>query len=374
MEAISLLDEDEEVDARSIATASNGHSAQSAIEIVELGESDDADAEHAGAGAETASAGGGVSGGGVSGGGGSRTLVAGTCAHDPLDLDATSVVSSQRSHCYICDRSLRQPGTSDYMLDECSHWMHRHCLEQHVGCKLKRMLASQIGCPVCAKTLSVRDVHRLSSGGGGRGSCAPSTTGGRSTSSAGGSASGGSAKRARSIDEGAHASDRRVRGSGAATKRIYKELQAIQGSDARSHGFSVEVSDECNLYVWEVCFFGFERGTPLANDLARVPDSRIHLRVNFPSNFPEAPPYIRVVRPRFKFRTGHVTIGGSICTEMLTTHGWSPSMTMESAILSIRMNMITGGARIETNAHGGDYSEMEAKHAFDRMVREHGWY
>ena len=36
--------------------------------------------------------------------------------------------------------------------------------------------------------------------------------------------------------------------------------------------------------------------------------------------------------------------------------------------------MLTGGARIETNAHGGDYSEMEAKHAFDRMVREHGWY
>lgn len=38
----------------------------------------------------------------------------------------------------------------------------------------------------------------------------------------------------------------------------------------------------------------------------------------FPPNFPFAPPFIRVIRPRFMFRTGHVTIGGSICTEMLT--------------------------------------------------------
>ena len=36
-------------------------------------------------------------------------------------------------------------------------------------------------------------------------------------------------------------------------------------------------------------------------------------------------------------------------------------------------NMLVGGARLDpSNPH--DYSEMEAKVAYDRMVREHGWY
>ena len=35
--------------------------------------------------------------------------------------------------------------------------------------------------------------------------------------------------------------------------------------------------------------------------------------------------------------------------------------------------MLVGGARLDpTNRH--DYSEMGAKVAYDRMVREHGWY
>ena len=62
-------------------------------------------------------------------------------------------------------------------------------------------------------------------------------------------------------------------------------------------------------------------------------------RVVFPSSFPAAPPYVRVLRPRFVFRTGHVTIGGSICTEVLTNQGWSSSMTVESVLLSIRANL-----------------------------------
>jgi hypothetical protein len=52
--------------------------------------------------------------------------------------------------------------------------------------------------------------------------------------------------------------------------------------------------------------------------------NHITLRVAFPPNYPFAPPYVRVIKPRFQFRTGHVTIGGSICMEMLTNMGWSP--------------------------------------------------
>ncbi len=64
---------------------------------------------------------------------------------------------------------------------------------------------------------------------------------------------------------------------------------------------------------------------------------------------------------------------GSICTEMLTSAGWTPTMTLESVLLSIRTNMLTGGARID-HSNRRDYSEAEARDAFARMMREHGWY
>ena len=154
-----------------------------------------------------------------------------------------------------------------------------------------------------------------------------------------------------------------------------KELQAIQKADPA--GFEVSVPDESYAFLWEVDFFDFEKGTPLAKDLQKVRGGRITLHVAFPADFPSRPPYVRVIRPRFAFRTGHVTIGGSICTEMLTSAGWSSTMTMESVLLSIRQNMVEGGARIASRGDQAysteDYSEAEAKDAFDRMMRQHGW-
>jgi len=164
-------------------------------------------------------------------------------------------------------------------------------------------------------------------------------------------------------------------GTSAATKRLMRELQSIQRCDQGEHGFSVALRDESDLYSWDVDFFNFERGTPLAADLARVPGRKILLRVAFPSDFPARPPYVRVIRPRFVFRTGHVTIGGSICTEMLTSQGWTPTMTMESVLLAIRTNMLVGGARIDPRfVHGPEYSEAEAREAFNRMMQQHGWF
>ena len=58
---------------------------------------------------------------------------------------------------------------------------------------------------------------------------------------------------------------------------------------------------------------------------------------------------------------------------MLTSHGWSSAMTIESVLLAIRANMLVGGARLELR-NQQDYSEAEAREAFNRMVREHGWY
>jgi len=46
--------------------------------------------------------------------------------------------------------------------------------------------------------------------------------------------------------------------------------------------------------------------------------------------------------------------------------------TVESALVSIRANFIVGGARLDlSNKH--DYSESEAREAFERMRQQHGW-
>jgi len=128
-----------------------------------------------------------------------------------------------------------------------------------------------------------------------------------------------------------------------------------------------------NLYKWELKLFNFDKTDPIAQDMAKFKVKSILLHVIFPENYPFSPPYIRVIKPRFQYRTGHVTIGGSICMEMLTNKGWSPANTVEAIIVSIRAQLIEGGARLDpTNKH--DYTEQEAKEAFDRMVRDHGWH
>ena len=81
--------------------------------------------------------------------------------------------------------------------------------------------------------------------------------------------------------------------------------------------------------------------------------------IRFPENFPLSPPFVRIVYPRFlpfirgelvlslvlfpltdfTGGGGHVTGGGSICHELLTSNGWSPAYAIESVLLQIRMAM-----------------------------------
>jgi hypothetical protein len=110
-----------------------------------------------------------------------------------------------------------------------------------------------------------------------------------------------------------------------------------------------------------------------------------------------SPPFVRVLRPRFKFHTGHVTIGGSICSPILTQQ-WDPSISLDGlgkTRLSPRMTsswppnpgplplsalylqigcIVDGGGRIDFGScyHPfpyTDYSLMEAERAFYRVAR-----
>ena len=101
----------------------------------------------------------------------------------------------------------------------------------------------------------------------------------------------------------------------------------------------------------------------------------VHMKLTFPPNFPLTPPFVRVVCPRFEQYTAHVTIGGSMCTPMLTMDEWKSDIPPTVLLLHLRTNIIDGEGKINmTNPHL--YSELEAREAFMRSSeyhKIHGW-
>ena len=75
-----------------------------------------------------------------------------------------------------------------------------------------------------------------------------------------------------------------------------------------------------------------------------------HINHHFTSQYPFEPPFVRVVRPRFKKQTGFV-MNGALCMELLTNDGWNPVNDIESVIVSIRSLLVVGDGRLEAAAH-----------------------
>jgi len=164
-------------------------------------------------------------------------------------------------------------------------------------------------------------------------------------------------------------------GSAMATKRLVKDLQLIHDLNPKEAGFEGGPVDD-NLYHWKLKLFGFDEASELAKDMKiykqRTGQDFIDLEVTFPNDYPFSPPFIRVVKPRFRFHTGHVTVGGSICMELLTNSGWAPTNNIESVLVQIRSEMLMGGGRLDLS-NPTPYTEYEAKQAFQRVAKDHGW-
>lgn len=142
-------------------------------------------------------------------------------------------------------------------------------------------------------------------------------------------------------------------GTGAATARLLSDLERVKEADwGRQFGFFAELCKDPesglpDLYHWHVKLQGFDKDDSLYHELKQRKLDGIVLDLSFPFDYPNNPPFVRVVRPRFAFRTGHVTVGGSICMELLTNSGWMPTNDIESIIIQIRVNMNSGGAKLD---------------------------
>ena len=127
-------------------------------------------------------------------------------------------------------------------------------------------------------------------------------------------------------------------GSKMATERLIHELAHFSHLKTAD---TVECQED-NLFHWIVKLRDFPHGeldsreeTQLWHDLQKTKSKCVELEVLFPNDFPFAPPFIRVLQPRFQFHTGHITIGGSICMEVLTNSGWVPSYSLETLLRSV---------------------------------------
>lgn len=60
--------------------------------------------------------------------------------------------------------------------------------------------------------------------------------------------------------------------------------------------------------------------------------------------------------------------------ELLTNSGWNSTNDIESILIQIRVELLSGGARLDPGMSGSyEYSESEAWDAFYRAASTHGW-
>jgi hypothetical protein len=146
--------------------------------------------------------------------------------------------------------------------------------------------------------------------------------------------------------------------------RMYKELDII--------GDKYQLVDN-NIFIWKILSkqTDFDKDSKLRKDMIEYNISHVEFEARIPEKYPFEPPFIRVVKPVFKYKTGHITVGGSICVDILTAVAWSPACTIKSTISTIESLIID--AEIDNQSKKTEYSYDEAIQSFNRVAKDHGW-
>lgn len=158
-------------------------------------------------------------------------------------------------------------------------------------------------------------------------------------------------------------------------KRLMREISDLQKEEIVNQGFRVAIRED-NLYIWDVWITDFGPDAPVTKDMNKHGITEVHVEIRFPDTgqkYPIMPPFVRIISPRFQFHTGHITIGGSFCIELLTPQGWSSVYKIESLLIQLKALVLAGGARLDPQRWDQPYVLSEAKNAFSRVAKQHGW-
>jgi len=132
-------------------------------------------------------------------------------------------------------------------------------------------------------------------------------------------------------------------------RRLAQDLYRIMNQDTKEAGFSLAPQSEDSMDNWTIKLFQFDKDSNLAKDMLVLGQDHIELEMKFPDQYPFEPPFVRVVKPRFKKQTGFV-MNGALCMELLTKDGWNPINDIESVIVSVRSLLVVGDGRLQAAA------------------------
>ena len=157
--------------------------------------------------------------------------------------------------------------------------------------------------------------------------------------------------------------------------RLLQDYRTIKYSNTDELGFTA-VPINFNIFHWQIKIFKFDEKSEMYKDLQEYKKltkrDYVEMEFLFPPNYPYIPPFVRVVQPRFAFHSGHITVGGSICTDVLTMESWSPLYETETLMYNILSEIQNGEPRIDFN-NLLPYSLSEAEDNYVRVAGEHGW-
>ena len=147
-------------------------------------------------------------------------------------------------------------------------------------------------------------------------------------------------------------------------KRIYKELSCIGDKFMPIDG---------DLYMWKALSkpTDFDKDSNIRKDMIKYGIPHVEFEIKVPEKYPYEPLFVRIVKPIFKYRTGHITVGGSICVDILTPLRWSPAMKIQSTIETVESLIVD--AQIDNTTDKQEYKRDEGLKAFNRVAKDHGW-
>ena len=158
-------------------------------------------------------------------------------------------------------------------------------------------------------------------------------------------------------------------------KRLMREYKVLYNQDAKERGFQFKLHNENNLDVWNISIQAsdFDGNPSIQNDMKKYKINEVEIEFRFNENYPVQPPFVRIVSPRFIYRTGHITLGGSICMELLTNQGWDMTTSISTVITYIKSAILDGDGQIDPSNYNKSYNMDEAVDSYQRMLKSHGW-
>ncbi|TFK84836.1 hypothetical protein K466DRAFT_526791 [Polyporus arcularius HHB13444] len=134
-----------------------------------------------------------------------------------------------------------------------------------------------------------------------------------------------------------------------------------------------------NLYQWIVELHSFDKDLPIAKEMDQRGVNSLVFEIRFPAGFPHAPPFFRILKPRFlpfsQGGGGHVTLGGAMCLDLLTADGWLLGYSISAVLLQVKLAISSLDPKPAHLAPNWDtpYGMQEAMEGFKRAANFHGW-